>query len=418
MDRSVYSNVGKKDDTTGIARRVAQISVSAIKQMPVLASKIEGCISLGQGIPSFGTPSFIRESIVEALGHDEFIGKYSLQPGIPELKLEIAKYLHRTKGIDDPERELFVSCGAMEALAGVISTVVDRGDEVLIPSPNYSSHIEQILFAEGNPVFVPLIEEEGWRLDMAGFRKALSSKTKAILLCNPMNPTGAVFREEDLRALAEMALERNLFIISDEAYDFLLYDGLPHFSLASIPGLKRLLITCKSFSKMYCMTGWRVGYMVAAARIIDQVLKVHDAFAICAPTISQYAALAALKATNGKDGDGDRFIRKLVEALGSRRDIICDRLDGLPHLFSYERPKGAYYVFPKITHDNENDMDLALRLLHEARVITIPGSGFGPTGAGHIRLSFGAPEKDIHRAFDRIDEWAHEHLGSRGISEM
>lgn len=411
MDRSVYSSVGKKEDTTGIARRVAQISVSAIKQMPVLASKLEGCISLGQGIPSFGTPSFIRESIIASLKDDDLIGKYSLQPGIPELKREIAGYLRRDRGINvDPESELFVSCGAMEALAAVISTVVERDDEVLIPSPNYSSHIEQILFAEGKPVFVPLIEEEGWRLDIGGFRKAMSRKTKAILLCNPMNPTGAVFPEEDLKALAEMALERNLFIISDEAYDFLLYDGLPHFSLASIPELKEQLITCKSFSKMYCMTGWRVGYMVAAGRIVDQVLKVHDAFAICAPTISQYGALAALKATNGKDGEGDRFIQKLVEALHARRDLICDRLDGLPHLFSYQRPKGAYYVFPRISLDNENDMELALKLLYEAKVITVPGSGFGPTGAGHIRLSFGAPENEIHKAFDRIDEWAQRNL--------
>ncbi len=415
MDRSVYSRTGKKEDTTGIAKRVAQISVSAIKQMPVLASKLEGCISLGQGIPSFGTPSFIKESVIAALRDDDLIGKYSLQPGIPELKREIVRYLQRDRGITvDPECELFVSCGAMEALAGVISSIVERDDEVLIPSPNYSSHIEQILFAEGKPVFVPLIEEEEWRLDLEGFRKALTKKTKAILLCNPMNPTGAVFAEKDLRALAEMALERNLFVISDEAYDFLLYDGLSHFSLASIPELKENLITCKSFSKMYCMTGWRVGYMAAAARIVDQVLKVHDAFAICAPTISQYAALAALKATNGKDGEGDLFIHKLVEALHARRDLICDRLDRLSHLFSYQRPRGAYYVFPKIRLPNKNDMDLALRLLYEAKVITIPGSGFGPTGAGHIRLSFGAPEKEIHKAFDRIDEWARQYSGSQG----
>jgi len=411
LDRSVYSSAGKIEDTTGIARRVAQISVSAIKQMPVLASKIEGCISLGQGIPSFETPSFIRESVIEALKEDSLIGKYSLQPGIPELKQEIARYLDRNNGIKvDPETELFVSCGAMEALAGVISTIVERGDEVLIPSPNYSSHIEQILFAEGNPVFVPLIEAEGWRLDVDGFRKALTEKTKAVLLCNPMNPTGAVFHEADLRALAEMAIERNLFVISDEAYDFLLYDGLPHFSLASIPDLKDLLITCRSFSKMYCMTGWRVGYMAAAERIVDQVLKVHDAFAICAPTISQYAAVAALKATNGKDGEGDRFIGRLVGALSSRRDVLCERLDGLSHVFSYQKPKGAYYVFPKIVFDNADDMDLALRLLHEARVITIPGSGFGPTGTGHIRLSFGAPEEDIQDAFDRIDAWVDQSL--------
>jgi aminotransferase len=408
-DRSVYRRVGKEEDTRGIARRVAQISVSAIKQMPVLASKVEGCISLGQGIPSFATPAFIRESVIESLRQDDAIGKYSLQPGLPALKAEIAKHLGRTKGATvDPETEIFVSCGAMEAIAAAIATVIERGDEVLLPSPNYSSHIEQILFAEGIPVFVPLLETEGWKLDIDGFKMAVTPKTKAILLCNPMNPTGAVFAQEELKALAQIALEKNLFVIADEAYDFLVYDRLPHFSLASVPELKDILIACYSFSKMFCMTGWRVGYMLASSRIIDQVLKVHDAFAICAPTISQYAALAALRATNGKDGEGDRFIRHLVGALASRRETTCQRLDRLSQVFSYQRPKGAYYVFPKVVLEGVSDMDLALRLLYEARVITVPGSGFGPTGEGHIRLSFGAIEEHLNQAFDRIDDWARQ----------
>lgn len=406
-NRSVYESVGKKEDTTGIAKRVSNISVSAIKQMPVLANKVDGCISLGQGIPSFRTPAFIVESVVETLRHNDTIGKYSLQPGIPELKVEIARHLQRVKGVAvNPETELFVSCGAMEALAGGIATIIEKGDEVLIPCPNYSSHIEQILFAEGTPVFVPLIEEEGWRLDIEGFKKAITPRTKAILLCSPMNPTGAVFSEDEVRSLAQIAIDRNLFMITDEAYDFLLYDDLVHFSPASIPELKDNLIACYSFSKMYCMTGWRVGYMYASARIIDQVLKVHDAFAICAPTISQHAALAGLRATNGADGEGDQFIRHLVTSLQSRRDVACDRLDILSNIFSYQKPKGAYYVFPKIILEGVSDMELALKLLYEAKVITIPGGGFGPTGEGHLRLSFGASETDINKAFDRIEGWA------------
>jgi aminotransferase len=386
---------------------VAQISVSAIKQMPVLASRVEGCISLGQGIPSFATPAFIREAVVDALRTDEAIGKYSLQPGMPDLKEAIADRLRKAKGIKaDPQSELFVSCGAMEAIAAALSTVVERGDEVLLPSPNYSSHIEQILFAEGIPVFVPLIEDEGWKLDIDGFKNALTPRTKAIVLCNPMNPTGAVFSRDELLSLAEIAISRDLFIIADEAYDFLVYDDLPYFSLASIPELRNRLIACFSFSKIYCMTGWRIGYMVASGRLIDQVLKVHDAFAICAPTISQYAARAALQATNGRDGEGDRFIRGLVKELSARREIACTRLDMLSHLFHYEKPKGAYYVFPRIVPQGLGDMDLALRLLYEAHVITIPGSGFGPTGEGHIRISFGAAQEDLNQAFDRIEEWA------------
>ncbi len=407
MKRSVYESIGRKEDITGISRRVAEISVSAIKQMPVLASKVEGCVSLGQGIPSFPTPSFIREAVIESLQRDDSIGKYSLQPGMPGLRVAIAARLRQTKGIQaDPETELFVSCGAMEALAAGLATVIERGDEVLLSSPNYSSHIEQILFAEGVPVFVPLLEREGWRLDIEGFRKALTPRTKAILLCNPMNPTGAVFSRDELLALAEIALSRGLFIVADEAYDFLVYDGIPHFSLSSIPELKNHLISCFSFSKIYCMTGWRIGYMLASPRIIDQVLKVHDAFAICAPTISQVAALAALRATNGKNGDGDKFIRELVGQLAARREVACNRLDRLSRLFSYQRPKGAYYIFPRIVPEGMGDMDLALKLLYEARVVTIPGGGFGPTGHGHLRISFGAAEEDLNEAFDRIERWA------------
>jgi aminotransferase len=288
----------------------------------------------------------------------------------------------------------------------VICTLVDRGDEVLIPSPNYASHIEQVLFAEGTPVFVPLIEKEGWRLDIEGFRRAVTPRTKAIIVCNPMNPTGAAFSEEEIRAVGVLALEHDLFVIADEAYDFLVYPPLRHFSFAALPELKGRLVTACSFSKMYCMTGWRVGYLYAPAYLIDQVLKVHDAFAICAPTISQYAALTALRATNGKDGDGDEFIAELVNALDTRRQLTCSRLDRLSGLFSYQSPHGAYYVFPRIVPSGITSIDLALRLLYEAKVITIPGGAFGPTGEGHLRLSFGATETQINQAFDRIEEWA------------
>jgi len=406
-DRSVYKSVGREEDLSRISKRVARITVSAIKQMPVLASKVAGVVSLGQGIPSFATPPFVTDAVIRALREDERIGKYSLQPGMPELKVEIGNHLHRSKGISiDPETEIFVSCGSMEALAGAICTLVDPGDEVLVPSPNYASHIEQILFAEGVPVFVSLLEEEGWKIDIAELKKAVTPRTKVILICNPMNPTGAALSDEEARAIADLAIERDLFVIADEAYDFLVYHPLSHSSLTAIPELKSRLIAAFSFSKMYCMTGWRVGYMYAPSHIIDQVLKVHDAFAICAPTVSQYGALAALKATNGRDGEGDRFIGKLVTALDSRRQLTCRRLDRLSAIFSYQKPQGAYYVFPRIVPAGIKSMDLALRLLYEAKVISVPGSGFGPTGEGHIRFSFGGTEEEINDAFDRIEEWA------------
>lgn len=408
MKRSVYDEIGKEGDTAGISMRVAQITVSAIKQMPILAAELGGCVSLGQGIPSFNTPKFIRDYIIEELSKsDSPIGKYSMQPGLPELKAEVARDLKRTRSIDvNHETEIFISCGGMEALAAAIATIVERGDEVILPSPTYASHIEQVLFAEGIPKFVPLVEERGWTLDIERLEKSISAKTKAIVLCNPINPTGTVFTEKELRELADLVLKHNLYVIADEAYDFLIYDGLPYFSLLSLTQLRDRIIGACSFSKRYCMTGWRVGFMYSSARIIKQVLKVHDAFAICAPTISQYAALAALRATNGKDGAGDKSVKELCAALWQRRDLVCKRLDALADMFSYVKPCGGYYVFPRI-NASEESIEFALRLLREARVITIPGAAFGPTGERHIRLSFGATEEELNEAFDRLDRHFH-----------
>ena len=220
-----------------------------------------------------------------------------------------------------------------------------------------------------------------------------------------MNPTGSVFNESELREIAKVALDNNICIIADEAYDFLVYDNQPYFSLASLSELKNNLIAAYSFSKMYCMTGWRVGYLYSNAKIVNQVLKVHDAFAICAPTISQYAALVGLRNTNGKNGIGDQCIKNLIAALSRRRDLLCTRLDQLPELFKYQKPQGAYYIFPSIVPQKLTSMELALKLLYEAKVITIPGNGFGPTGESHLRLSFGGTDETIINAMDRIETW-------------
>jgi len=395
-----------EDEGLGFAPRVSQITLSAIKQMPILASKVGGCVSLGQGIPSFNTPEFIRQAIIDELKNNDALGKYSMQPGVPALKEAVAEDLKRRKKIAaiDPDNQIFISCGGMEALATAICTVVSPGDEVILPSPTYASHTEQILFAQGQPRYVPVLEKEGWRLDVEGIASAISKKTKAIILCNPVNPTGAVFSEEDIRAVAKLVLAHNLYLIMDEAYDFLLFDDAQSFSPASMPELANNLICAYSFSKRFCMTGWRVGYMYAPKAVIRQALKIHDAFAICAPTISQYAALAALRATNGKDGAGDLFVNDLVSALKRRRDLVCARMDKLKDLFSYAKPTGGYYVFPKFSV-KESSIDFALKLLHEAKVITIPGSAFGPTGEGHLRFSFGATDEELNEAFDRIEKF-------------
>lgn len=403
--RSALEASGKRYRTEGISRRVSQICISAIKEMPLLASRIGGCVSLGQGIPSFPTPDHILDAVCRAMRDDPRCGQYTLGPGLPELRVAAAEHLERSRSVPvDPFREICITVGAMEGLAATVLTVVDRGDEVILPSPNYASHIEQVLLAEGVPVFVSLLESD-WRLDVEAIRRAISPRTRALILCSPHNPTGALFPEEDLRAVAALACEHNFFIIADETYDFLVYDGLSHFSLASLPELKDRLVATFSFSKKYAMTGWRVGYVYASEELLDHIMKVHDAVAICAPTLSQHAALAALR------GPQD-CVDAIRGTLARRRDLICSRLDRLAQHFSYIMPRGAYYLMARCLPPSVDSMTCALRLLNEARVITIPGSAFGPTGEGHIRLSFGGAEQDIHEAFDRIETWLEDHSWS------
>lgn len=403
--RSALEASGRVFRSRGISRRVRQITISAIKEMPLLAGRLEGCVSLGQGIPSFSTPPHIVDAVCRALRDMPETGKYTLGPGMARLRVAIAEHLQRDKGIQvAPDREVCVTVGAMEGLSAAVLTVVDRGDEVIMPSPNYASHIEQVLLAEGVPVFVPLGAED-WQLDVEAMARAVTPRTRAIILCNPHNPTGAHFREADLRALAALAVERDLFVIADETYDFLTFDGRPHFSLATLPELKERIIATYSFSKKYAMTGWRVGYVYASESVLDQIMKVHDAVAICAPAVSQIAALAALEGPQ-------ECVAEIRAALERRRNLICSSLDRLSHHFSYVRPRGAYYLMARTLHPGVSSMDLALRLLNEARVITIPGAAFGPEGEQHIRLSFGGLETEIEEALNRMEAW----LDSRPFS--
>lgn len=382
------------------AERVERIAVSAIKQMPLLARSVPGAVSLGQGIPSLRTPASVRTAVANALDTRDDIGKYSLQPGLPALKEEISKLLsERTGRPVDTEREIFVSAGAMEALLAAIVSIVEEGDEVLLFDPGYASHIEQVLFAGGRPVFVPLDESQEWGVNLDALRQSITANTKAVIVCNPNNPTGSLLRKDELKAIVDIAREFDLYIIADETYNFLVFDDEAFVSLTTFEEVKDLVIACYSFSKQFAMTGWRVGYMYAPACVIDQVLKVHDATVICAPTVSQYAALAAL--TECKPNETEEIFR----ALSNRRDLTCARLDELAGLFTYVRPRGAYYVLPKFNRSDVDSMTFAMRMLHEAKVIVIPGRAFGPQGEGHIRISFGGTENEINEAFDRIEKW-------------
>ncbi|WP_458776586.1 pyridoxal phosphate-dependent aminotransferase [Desulforhopalus sp. 52FAK] len=380
-----------------VSQRVQNIATSATKEMAIIAARIGGCVSLGQGVPSFGTPAHIIEAVTKVLAEDTNSGKYSLQTGMGELRHSIADYLLREKNISiDPESEVCVTVGGMEALLATVMTVVDEGDEVILPTPTYASYIEQVLLAGGTPKHVPLTGE--WGLDLTAIEKAITPKTRAIMICNPGNPTGTVFSDEEILALCKLAVAYNFVVITDEAYDYIVYGGEEPCSPLGMDEFRDNVISIYSLSKKYALTGWRVGWVTATAGWMEQIMKVHDATAICAPTPSQFAALAAL--------EGDQScIDEMREQLVERRQLCCNRLDRLKDYFSYVPPKGAFYVMAKYLFSAESSQEVATRVLEEAKVITIPGGAFGTGGEGHLRLSFGGEPEVINEAFDRIEKW-------------
>ena len=365
----------------------------------MIAARVGGCVSLGQGIPSFMTPPHVVDAVCQALRQDPAAGKYSLQPGMPALRAAAAELLRAEKNLPaDPEREVAITVGGMEGLLCAMLTLVGPGDEVIVPEPFYPSHVEQVLLAEGAPVFAPLRRSD-WGLDVDAVAARITPRTKAIIVSSPHNPTGAVFAKADLLALAELALKHKIFVICDDTYDALTYDRQEAFSLMRVPELRHLLIGVFSFSKRFALTGWRVGFLWAREPLLDQMLKIHDAAAICAPTPAQIAALASLT------GPQEVFAA-MRERLEQRRNLICARLAAMGGCFSFVRPAGAFYVMAKAEFPVADSRELALRLIHEARVITIPGGAFGPGGEGHVRLSFGADEAEIETACDRLAAWA------------
>jgi aminotransferase len=387
--------------------RTKNLRLSVIKQMELRASKYPDVISLAQGVPSFDTPSCIKRRVERALAQG-VVAKYSLSPGLPELRELIEVSLSKENMFYDWEKEILVTAGSIEGITATILAITNQGDEIIIPEPTYTSYREVILLAGCVPVFVPLNEEKGWAFELEKYEEAITPKTKAIFYCNPNNPTGTIYSKEQLLGLAKLAEKHNLFLISDEVYkDFVFKKDKKIFSLAELPELRRRVIRIFSFSKSHAMTGWRVGYVHSDEEIIREIIKVHDALVTCAPVVSQYAAMGALEMG---DGDVERFNEKYWQ----RRDLICKRLDRLSSVFSYIKPNSAYYVFPKIMKNDfdfgefQNEKSLSwkfsLWILDRAQVAIVPGVAFGDNGEGHVRMSFGRSVKDINEAFDRLDK--------------
>lgn len=383
------------NDKTRVSKRVSQIPKSAIHEMTRLSKEVDDVAFLSWAKPTSGTPQHIREGAIDAI-RDGLVGGYSENAGLVRLREAIVRKLKRDNNVEADISQILVTVGAIEGLSATVMAIIDPGDEVLLSTPTYSTHIRQVVMASGKPVLIPTIEEEGFALDFDAVKKAITPKTKAIFCCSPNNPTGTVFSEKELRGLATLALEHNLIIITDEAYEYFIFDDKKHFSLASIPEMKKHVVSCYTFTKTYAMTGWRIGYLHADQSLIPQITKAHIPFAICAPVVSQYAALAALEGPQDCVGE---FKAHYLAA----RNLMCERLDKLDSIFTYQRPAGSYLMFPKILlEEGKDSMSFCKNLLKQGKVSTTPGIAFGPSGESHLRLSFCVSFDEINKAFNRI----------------
>jgi aspartate/methionine/tyrosine aminotransferase len=373
--------------------------MSAIKEMAMRASRLPDVASLTWGLPSFATPPHIRAAVESALRQDPDVGKYSLPDGLPELREAIAESHARITGVRvSASDNVIVTAGNMQGVKALLDTILEPGDEVIVSDPGFASHIQQILLSGGVPVYWPLDEARGWGVDTASLEARVTARTRAIILITPSNPTGVVFERADLLEVAKVAQRHGLLVILDDPYSHFLFDtASPCFNLASETAFADNIAYLFTFSKCHAMSGWRLGYAILPSELKRQMLKVHDAMLICAPRPSQVAGLAALRG-------GDRHLAEFAGILKARRDLICERLDRLQHVFSYVRPKGAYYVFPRIMADHLNARSFAIDLLESSRVCVTPGDAFGPSGEGHVRMAFCVPEEEIEKAFDRLEK--------------
>ncbi len=374
--------------------------MSAIKEMAMLSSKIEGAASLAWGLPSFRTPEYIRNAVIEQLDQDVEIGKYALPDGLRELRQLVARKHSIETGIEvDADENVLITAGNMQGLNTLFHTIVNPGDEIILTDPCFASHIQQIKLSGGKSVYWPLDEENNWRLDIERLPDLINEKTKAIVIVSPSNPTGKIFSESELLQISEIAVQRGLLILLDDPYCHFAYENREkYFNLASDKKAFDHIVYFFTFSKSYAMSGWRLGYMILPAQLKKEALKVHDTTMICTPRISQVAGIAAL------NGNHEHLVT-FEEILAKRRTLICQRLDAVAHVFEYIKPEGAYYVFPKIVADHRNSYDFSLQLLNSAKVTVTPGSAFGPSGEGHVRMAYCVSEDIINLAFDRIEKY-------------
>ncbi|MCI8857960.1 MAG: aminotransferase class I/II-fold pyridoxal phosphate-dependent enzyme [Lachnospiraceae bacterium] len=375
-----------------LSERIVDIPFSGIRKFFDIAAEMQDVISLGVGEPDFDTPWHIRDEGIYSL--EKGRTAYTSNAGLKELKMEIAKYLERRFEVSyDYDTEMMITVGGSEAIDLAMRAMLDPGDEVLIPQPSYVSYVPCAALANGTPVIINLQEENEFRLTAEELRNAITSKTKLLVLPFPNNPTGAIMERKDLEAIAEVIIEHDLFVLSDEIYGELTYLD-HHVTIASLPGMRERTVLINGFSKAYAMTGWRLGYACAPRVILEQMLKIHQYAIMCAPTTSQYAAVEAVR-------NGDADVAQMREEYNGRRRYLMHRFQEMG--LSCFEPFGAFYAFPCIKEFGMSSDEFATRMLQEEKIVVVPGTAFGDCGEGFLRISYAYSLEKLKEALDRME---------------
>lgn len=377
-----------------VTTNVEQIKPSGIRKFFDMASEMDDIISLGVGEPDFDTPWNVRREGIRALENGKTF--YTSNSGIKELRIAISEYLDEKYHLDyDPLHEVIVTVGGSEAIDLAFRAMIDEGDEVIIPQPSYVSYEPCAILSGAKPVIINLQEKNKFKLTKEELLNAITSKTKILVLPFPNNPTGSIMDEDDLRDIATICVEKDIFVVSDEIYAELTY-GKRHVSIGTFPGMKERCLIINGFSKAFAMTGWRLGYCAGPKEVISQMLKIHQFGIMCAPTNSQFAGIEALR-------NCDSAVEKMVEQYDLRRRYLVNRLRRMG--FGCFEPEGAFYVFPNITPFKMSSEEFATKLLMDERIVVVPGNAFGESGEGFIRISYAYSLEDLKIALDRIEKF-------------
>jgi aspartate/methionine/tyrosine aminotransferase len=375
-----------------LAHRTHEVEWSGIRIMFALADEIPGVVNLGIGQPDFDTPEFIRDAAKQAL--DEGYTRYPPAKGFADLRRAIAAKLKAENGIDaDPDTEVYVAVGAMQVIFNTCLHMLNPGDEVIVIDPGYDYYSQIRLFG-GVPVPVAVHESNRFKVDPADIKAAITNKTKLMIINTPSNPTGAILDEEILRAIADLAMENDIWVLADEPYEHILYDGHRHISIGALDGMARRTISAFTLSKSYAMTGWRVGYTAAPKAIIDEMEKLMEHMVSGVTAVAQRAALAAITAPQD-------CVQEMVAIYDQRRHLVYEGLNAIDGI-SCLKPESTFYAFPNISSTGRSSWEFAKYLVKEHKVAVVPGSIFGSAGEGYVRLSFAAGMDQLKEGIARI----------------